>query len=587
MSLNKADDRGFLLRTEITLNWVPSRTLLYSVILHLELVVLLWVGLPWLRFRPSIPLKPADMVPDDEQIVYLPSLEPAGSSGPGASGKAAPAGGSAGSTAAPSAKIGRQAINRGRQSIISNPPNPDNYVQTIRRPDLISPPKLKSPLQLPNLVLLARSAPPSLAPQPKSPIVTATAKPRSLPKLAPEPISAVPAPSLALEPSKLTLPPPTAPDLPKPQPTPEPAQTSETATQAKAAPVPPPPPATVGGGTDDRTVVVLNALHVATQAQVTVPAGELQGAFAVSPGEGGRSWLGDPGAIAEQRGGEGPGGPQGAPGGSGAGGGSGGAGAGTGKGTGTGQGTGGASGNGPGSGGGSGTGAGAGAGGTGPGRGQGTGPGSGGSGTGSGSGLGSGTGPGKGPFPGITIQGGGFDTGRQGGNSSPRTRGPSRQYSYGMTIVASASSGGGLKDFGVFHNEAVYTVYIAMSDSDAPMRDWTMQYALLKPDPAADPPGDSPASAAPLLVPPFALSKTTPHFPPEAAVPNVGRMIVVSAIVSAEGKLENIRTIQSPSPLLTAALLAVLGQWQFRPAEANGAHVAVRVLLGVPITATE
>jgi len=156
-----------------------------------------------------------------------------------------------------------------------------------------------------------------------------------------------------------------------------------------------------------------------------------------------------------------------------------------------------------------------------------------------------------------------------------------------MTIVASASSGGGLKDFGVFHSEAVYTVYISMSDADTPMRDWTMQYALLKPDPASDPPGDPPASAAPLVVPPFAVTKTTPYFPPEAAAQNVGRMIVVAAIVSAQGKLENVQIIQSPSPLLTAAVLAALGQWEFRPAEANGAQVAVRVVLGIPITATK
>lgn len=156
-----------------------------------------------------------------------------------------------------------------------------------------------------------------------------------------------------------------------------------------------------------------------------------------------------------------------------------------------------------------------------------------------------------------------------------------------MTIVASASSGGGLKDFGVFHDEAVYTVYIGMSDTDAPMRDWTMQYALLKTPPAPDPPGDPPASPASLVVPPFALTKKAPHFPAEAAAQNAGRMIVLSAIINTEGKLEKVHFIQSPNPLLTAALAEVLEKWEFRPAEANGARVPVKVLFGIPITATQ
>ena len=145
---------------EITLNWVPSRTLLYSIIFHVGLVLLLAIGIPWaMHFGHGIPLKSADVIPSDEQISYLPSLEPAGSSGPGLSGKAGEAGGSAGSQAPAAPKLGHQTVHRGPQSIISNPSNPDNYVQTVRRPDLVEAPKLKSPLQLPNLVLLARSAP--------------------------------------------------------------------------------------------------------------------------------------------------------------------------------------------------------------------------------------------------------------------------------------------------------------------------------------------------------------------------------------------------------------------------------------------
>ncbi len=575
-ALKRTYSGTFDLGPEVSLNWAPRRTLLYSVVFHVELVVLLAFGIPWMQFGPSIPLQAAGVVPKNDSVLYLPSLEPAGSSGPGNSGKAGHAGGSPGSPAPASRKLGRQLIHRGPQTIVSNPANPDNYVQTIRRPDLVSAPRLKSPLQLPNLVLLARSAP-SLAPQA---VITAKSKVRSLPKPAGQSISAVPAPSLALGPAKLTLPAASASQVPKSPPTPNPP--AETSAQPKPAPVLPAPPAAVGGGNDDRSMAVLNALNIATQAQVMLPAGELHGAFAVGPGEGGNTSLGDRGAVAEQRSGSGPGGPPGVVGGTGTGGGTGAAGTGTGKGTGTGHGTGAASGDGPGAGG-PGTGTGAGNAGAGTGTGHGKGLGSGGSGAGSGGGVGAGSGPGKGPFTEITIQGGGARTGTQHGAAGSRSGGTSRSYSYGMTIVASASSGGGLKDFGVFHNEPVYTVYIGMSDSDAPARDWTLQYAVVKSHMPVDPPGDP----APLVVPPFAIKKKTPQFPAEAVAKNVGRMMVVSAIINAEGKLENIHTIQSPNPLLTAALTEVLGKWEFRPAEVNGAHVAVKVVLGIPIGTTQ
>ena len=77
-------------------------------------------------------------------------------------------------------------------------------------------------------------------------------------------------------------------------------------------------------------------------------------------------------------------------------------------------------------------------------------------------------------FPGITILGG-ID-----GPGVPRsaTREP-LQTSYGITILSSGGSGGGLKDFGVFGNEQVQTVYLDMrrTINDRPLS-WTAEYAV-------------------------------------------------------------------------------------------------------------
>src|SRR5581483_4400719 len=109
------------------------------------------------------------------------------------------------------------------------------------------------------------------------------------------------------------------------------------------------------------------------------------------------------------------------------------------------------------------------------GRGSGTGVGIGnGSSASAASGGGAGNGGGSGTFAGITIHGGGY-RGGTGANLHP-TLAP--RNAYGMTIVSTASSGGGLADFGVFSDEKVYTVFMDMRETGAEHAPaWTLQYA--------------------------------------------------------------------------------------------------------------
>jgi TonB family protein len=60
-------------------------------------------------------------------------------------------------------------------------------------------------------------------------------------------------------------------------------------------------------------------------------------------------------------------------------------------------------------------------------------------------------------------------------------------------------------------------------------------------------------------------------------------MIVVFGVISSQGKFENLRIMQSPQPGLNQLLLDSLSKWAFRPAEIDGSHVRVKVLLGVPV----
>jgi hypothetical protein len=448
---------------------------------------------------------------------------------------------------------------QGPQVIVSNPLRPDNSVQTILQPDLPAPSKLPAPLNIPPMVSVAPVKPVFVPPAPPQPEAPHEASPV-------EPVATLPL-SLPQQ-----LPKVEAPKLPLPA-----ASAENSALRAVAnAPVPaslpklapPPAPAPVeANGT--KNILVVNALPVPNIKPSAIPAGELKGAFTVSPG--GSTSPGSAGGGTASAG---------APG----------TGSATGAGTGTHAGTG------NNAAGGSGEGKGAAAGtvaGTGVGTGVGTGAGNGnsagksngasagngaatGAGHGSGSGGGADTGTGRSPFPSIMIQGGSSGSGRA-NVREPVSGKP--QSTYGITIVASGASGGGFKDYGVFKEGASYTVYLDMSDAGL-RASWTMQYAL---DSRPSPNSPDPPQARGLLEPPFATTKALPRFSSEAVRRNRGATILLFGVIDPQGKWETLRIMHSSDPALNQTLIEALMKWTFKPAQLDGAAVSVKCLIGVPV----
>jgi hypothetical protein len=176
----------------------------------------------------------------------------------------------------------------------------------------------------------------------------------------------------------------------------------------------------------------------------------------------------------------------------------------------------------------------------------------------------------------MTIQGG---EGPTGAITIPVPSKPPAEVqegaSYDITIISTGNSGGGVGDFGVFHDEAVFTVYLnPATAADDPASPWPLQYAVL--DPAG--------VALQDLLPPSPVKKQAPVWPPDLLTRYSGQEIVVYAIIDVEGKMQHLKALQSPNARLSEALLAVLGQWLFRPATMNGKPVAVKAVLGVPIS---
>ena len=585
--------------------YFPGRGLLFSTIGH-EIIIF---GLFLLVTYVLPTLRPARLIEANnvqDHTIYLPEL------GGGSEGEKSPGAGESApqQPAAAPALASKGFAFPGKQAILSNPPNPTNTFQTIQRPLLVRPETINKLVPAPNIVQMAETRLPSdlLAAKPVLPQLREVPKPIRVKQDALMHRDAkfdvpVNAPNLQakLELPKLPAAEQPLPEAPKVQP--QQKQEEEKREVEKPSPAPikvatekraekplkeaaPPSAAQVARlemhGKAKEPLLSLSPMPLPNGPDAKVPTGEARGKFAIAPGgtlnpnsitpgkaSGTPSTMPGTGqenakapnaagsdvasnsGSANGKGNDGPGGPGHATIASG----SGTSGVGSGSGNTAGGGTGG------------------------PGGGKGRGITGGGAGTagrqGSGSGAGGGSGSGTGSFPGITIQGS-EDTQAKANTKPAFTVEP--QTTYGMTIVSTASSGGGLEDFGVFQNERIFTVYIPVKPSpELADPTWTMQYAVLKDDGVPD-------LASQQVVPPSVAMSEWPQLPPALEKKYSHRQIVIYAIVGKDGKVSQVTVKRTPDLRVSDPIASVLRKWVFHPAQVNNQPVTVKILLGIPLT---
>ena len=148
---------------------LPARGLFYSLVAHI-VFLLATLAVPWSYWMPpDVHLETMNSQVRRQEALLLPDLEPMGASSP-----ASPHNNGQGDhkqSKAPAASAEASAVRgvvyEGLQPIISNPPHPDNYIQTIRQPDLPANPKLPAPLPIPSMVSIAPVKPVLVAPAPQ------------------------------------------------------------------------------------------------------------------------------------------------------------------------------------------------------------------------------------------------------------------------------------------------------------------------------------------------------------------------------------------------------------------------------------
>jgi hypothetical protein len=210
-----------------------------------------------------------------------------------------------------------------------------------------------------------------------------------------------------------------------------------------------------------------------------------------------------------------------------------------------------------------------------------------GSGTSPDAGNGSGSTAGNKPFAGITIVGGDYEPGSDSEEPTVKRAVKPLQTAYGINIISTEDSGGGLPYFGVFSHEQIYTVYLDMRTVETdPDPFWTLEFALMQ--------DDSPPSAVIDLnrkqqgfILPFPSVKEKPAWPVDLVQKYPGKMVIVYGVINTEGKMEQISIKDSPDPLLNEPLIKALEKWIFRPAQAEGRPVQAKALFGIPLRAPE
>jgi hypothetical protein len=172
--------------------------------------------------------------------------------------------------------------------------------------------------------------------------------------------------------------------------------------------------------------------------------------------------------------------------------------------------------------------------------------------------------------PGVSVRGGNnivkLPSFSDGGASEPTTPGRTTKGKGndgpGITVVASARSGGAFNFYGVLKGDKVYTIYI-----DTNLGPAVLQFA-------------DPSSAAH----PYAVDLKSPQ-PIRAELPGglAHTRLVIACVLDKSGELTGMQVLEPGDAAMTSKVLASLPRWKFQPATRDGRPVEVSAILGFNI----
>jgi len=123
----------------------------------------------------------------------------------------------------------------------------------------------------------------------------------------------------------------------------------------------------------------------------------------------------------------------------------------------------------------------------------------------------------------------------------------------------------------VFGGKRVYGRTLNMPNLNSSTGSWVIKFAEL----------DGGRKDGELLEP-VATEKSDPGYPLELIRANVHGMVTLYAVIHADGKVGNIRVLNSPDERLDSYAAEALARWKFLPAERAGKPVALEAVVEIP-----
>ena len=126
-------------------------------------------------------------------------------------------------------------------------------------------------------------------------------------------------------------------------------------------------------------------------------------------------------------------------------------------------------------------------------------------------------------------------------------------------------------DHQVFGDRRFYAMTLNMPNLNSSTGSWVIRFAEMQPDPKQG-----------ALLAPVPTQKTDPGYPLELMRTNVHGMVTLYAVIHSDGRVGDIRVLNSPDQRLDAYAASALARWKFLPAERAGKPVALEAVVVIP-----
>jgi TonB family protein len=123
----------------------------------------------------------------------------------------------------------------------------------------------------------------------------------------------------------------------------------------------------------------------------------------------------------------------------------------------------------------------------------------------------------------------------------------------------------------VFGGKRLYATTLNMPNLNSSSGSWEIHFAELEPGVKKG-----------YLVAPLATEQSDPGYPLELMRANVHGLVTLFAIIHADGRVSDIRVLNSPDERLDPYAVKALARWKFLPAERAGKPVALEAVVKIP-----